>query len=413
MMSVEGPLIAAIIARMGESTQNLAAYGIAFSIGLIVEAPIIMIMSASTALVKNRDTFLKLRKFTYTLNFAITIIMIVLLIPEIFNFLSREVLGLPDNISKLTYGAVFLLLPWPGAIGYRRFYQGLLIRFNMTRKVAYGTIIRLTAMSISVLVGFYLKSIPGAYVGAMSLSIGVSAEAIASRIMAIRIVRQLKIQDDTAVQISYREIRIFYTPLALTSMVSLGIYPIVTFFLSGSNKAIESLAVLPVISSFIFIFRSLGLSFQEASIALLGDNFEGFEALNRFFLKLGGFILLTLFAISFSPLLHLWYFNIAGLSPDLLEFTETPTRILAAIPFLSLLLSYQRAVLVKGNTPGPVSTATFIEVGGIFIILWVTINQLGWIGVYGAALAFLGGRLMANTFLIKKCLNVIRNYANR
>ena len=59
MMSVEGPFLAAIIARLAEAKYNLAAYGVAFSLALIIEAPIIMIMSASTALVKDRDSFLK------------------------------------------------------------------------------------------------------------------------------------------------------------------------------------------------------------------------------------------------------------------------------------------------------------------------------------------------------------------
>lgn len=52
MMSLEGPYLSALIARLAEPKFNLAAYGIAFSLALIIEAPVIMMMSASTALVK-------------------------------------------------------------------------------------------------------------------------------------------------------------------------------------------------------------------------------------------------------------------------------------------------------------------------------------------------------------------------
>ena len=48
MMSVEGPFLAAVIARLGEPKFNLAAFGVAFSIALVVEAPIIAILSASS-----------------------------------------------------------------------------------------------------------------------------------------------------------------------------------------------------------------------------------------------------------------------------------------------------------------------------------------------------------------------------
>ena len=49
MMAVEGPFLAAVIARLAEPEYNLAAYGVAFAFAIIIEAPIIMMLSASTA----------------------------------------------------------------------------------------------------------------------------------------------------------------------------------------------------------------------------------------------------------------------------------------------------------------------------------------------------------------------------
>ncbi len=40
MMSVEGPFVAAVMARLAEAKYNLAAHGVAFSFALIFEAPI-------------------------------------------------------------------------------------------------------------------------------------------------------------------------------------------------------------------------------------------------------------------------------------------------------------------------------------------------------------------------------------
>jgi len=47
MIGVEAPFLAAIIARMANPEPNLAAHGVAFAIAILVEAPVIMIMSAS------------------------------------------------------------------------------------------------------------------------------------------------------------------------------------------------------------------------------------------------------------------------------------------------------------------------------------------------------------------------------
>ena len=75
MMGLEGPFLAAVVARLAEPKFNLAAYGVAFSFALIIEAPIIMMLSASTALVKDRDSFHRLRNFTFFLNTVLTVSM--------------------------------------------------------------------------------------------------------------------------------------------------------------------------------------------------------------------------------------------------------------------------------------------------------------------------------------------------
>jgi hypothetical protein len=48
MMAVEGPFLAAVIARLAEAKFNLAAYGVAYAVALLVESPVIMLMSAAT-----------------------------------------------------------------------------------------------------------------------------------------------------------------------------------------------------------------------------------------------------------------------------------------------------------------------------------------------------------------------------
>ena len=192
MMAFEGPFLAAIIARLPEARFNLAAHGVAVAFAILVEAPIIMIMSASTALVSDAASFRKLRNYTYTLNAIITGAMLVVVTPPIFRWVFQGLIGLPGDIAHLTHVSLLILLPWPGAIGYRRFFQGLLIKANLTRFVAYGTLVRLAVMTSTALVLYLVFSLPGAYVGAAALSAGVCVEALASRWMVRRTMRELR-----------------------------------------------------------------------------------------------------------------------------------------------------------------------------------------------------------------------------
>jgi Na+-driven multidrug efflux pump len=409
MMSVEGPYIAALIARMPEPKFNLAAYGVAFSFALIVEAPIIMIMSASTALVKNIQSFNKLKNFTYASNLLITIIMLLLIIPGIFYFITENLIGLPPEVSTLTHLATIILLPWPGAIGYRRFYHGLLIRNNQTRRVAYGTLIRLGSMSITALLFFLFTDVDGVVVGAAALSVAVTLEALASRLMANEIISRLKMSNSNIPDpITYKEIYKFYYPLALTSLIGLGVQPFVIFFVGQSRMAIESLAVLPVITSFVFIFRGMGLSFQEVVIALIGDKKEGYVPLKKFGIILGTTLTIVLTLFAFTPLSGFWFITVSGLSDFLSDFATVPLMIMAIFPALTVLISTQRGLLVSSQNTKPVTIATSIEFITIVLILLLSMHFFDLIGAIAATLSFVIGRIIANIYLIPPSRSAVK-----
>lgn len=402
MISVEGPLLAALIARLADPTLNLAAYGVAFSFALIIEAPILMIMSASTALSKDIDSFRKMRNFTFLLNFLITGLMVAALTPPVFRTLAGSLIGLPDEVAHLTHSALLLLLPWPGVIGYRRFYQGLLIRNNLTRRVAYGTVVRLVTMTTTSFGLYFFSRLPGACVGAAALAAGVTMEAIASRLMAGSTIARLKngpIRSDET-RLEYGYIFRFYFPLAMTSMLSLAVHPMITFFVGKSRLAIESLAVIPVVISLVFIFRSMGLAFQEVAIALMGDEFEGYAKLRNFAAMLMATATGGLCLIAFTPLQGVWFHQISGLPMPLAALAGTATRILAPMPALSVLLCFQRAMLVNLRITRFISWSTAIEVTGIAVTLFGGIHFGGWAGAVAAALALMVGRLGANLYLV-------------
>ena len=415
MMSVEGPFLAALIARMADPKYNLAAYGVAFSFALIIEAPIIMIMSASTALAKDRESFRKLRNFTFSLNFLLTGIMLIVLLPPVFDFFAITLINLPPNVAKLTHLATMLMIPWPGMIGYRRFYQGILIRSNLTKRVAYGTIIRLTSMGATGLLLYGFFDVSGVVVGAASLSMGVIAEGIASKIMAFNAVKNLNEKETGGNEenISYREIIKFYYPLALTSMLALGAHPIVTFFVGQSRMAIESLAVLPVINSLVFIFRSVGLSFQEVVITLIGEKGSGYKALRNFALIMGVTVVVLLNLIAHTPFAEFWFHIVSGLSVELTDFAKMPLMIIAIMPGLTFLISFQRGLLVYARKTTPITIATAIEVSGIIIVLMIGINIISLYGAVAAVSAYVLGRICANIYLFVPYFKAVKRIVHK
>lgn len=411
MMASEGPFLAAIIARLSAPKINLAAYGVAFSIALLIEAPIIMLMTAATALVKDRDSYLKLRNFSYSLNGIITMLMLIVLIPPVFRLITRNLMGLPEDVARLTHLATAIMLPWPAAIGFRRFYQGILIRSHLTRRVAYGTILRLAAMSATGLICYFYFQLHGAMIGALALSVGVTVEALASRIMvqsSIRMLLALEPKPQGLERLSYKGIISFYYPLALTSILNLGVFPMVTFFMGHSRMSLESLAVLPVIHSLVFIFRSIGLSFQEVGIALLGEKQKNYVPLRNVAILLGMIVLILMSLVSLTPLAFFWFNNVSGLSLELSNFALLPTKILIFTPALMVLLSFLRAIMVNSRKTKQITLATTLELTMVIVILVVTTQVFGMIGAVGAAVSMAIARMLSNGYLLFPTVKVLR-----
>jgi Na+-driven multidrug efflux pump len=381
--------------------------------------------------------------------------MVILVLPPVWEFIGQQLIGLPVEVSRLTHVALIILLPWPAAIGYRRFYQGLLIRDKRTRRVAYGTMIRLVAMVTTGFSLFAWSSWPGAYIGASALCVGVCVEAAASRWMVRDTLRRLLVPGtglmhstvaaeavaaeaaeaaeaaptpampavsdvrDPAIgaldherrALTFGSITRFYYPLALTSMLGLAVHPMVTFFMGHGRDAVESLAVLPVVNALTFVFRSFGLSFQEVAIVLMGKQQRHYPELARFATILGICVSAGLGLFGFTPVGHLWLESVAGLTPELAAYALPPLRILMLLPALSVLLSLQRAVLVQVRSTGPITWATVIEVGGIILVLLLLVQGWNLVGVTAAAWAFLLGRVAGNAYLIPPCRVAVRKAA--
>jgi hypothetical protein len=412
MMAAEGPFLAAMIARMPGPEFNLGAYGVAFALAILIEAPVIMLMSAATSLVKDRISYLKMRNFSRGLILGTTLLLLIVLVPGVYRWLTETLLQLPAEVADLTYGALWFFLPWPSAIGYRRFLQGVLIRAGKTRLVAMGTLIRLLAMTVAALLGYLLLDIPGAWVGGLALGTGVTVEAIAARFMAAETVRDLLAEEGnsayTGRTVTYRAIATFYLPLALTSLIGLTIQPLLTFFMGRSVSPVESLAIYPVVHSLSFFFRSVGFAYQDAAIALIGERFEHYRELRRFCFTLGAVATAGLALVAFTPLFQLWFTVLSGLTPELTSFALIPARIIVPLPFLSVLLSFQRAILVEGRRTQHITWASVIEVTTVAVLFLTLGFGFEVVGATAAFTAFLGGRLLSTVYLVPGCASVLR-----
>lgn len=393
MMAMEGPFVSALIARLPNEIPNLAAYGVALPLAWLIEAPILMLLSASTALVKDRNSYIKLRTFSLIMNAFVTLTMLIVCIPAVFDFLGVGVIGLPQEVSDLTHSAMVMFSPWPALVGIRRFYQGVLIRSNQTKHVAFGTVIRLSTMIVAGAILYQLSDMSGAAIGGAAHTIGAFFELVAIWIMARPAIRSLKATENVDDrELTQQDILRFYLPLAVTPMLMFTAQPVITFFLTTSRFSTESLAVMPVMISLNFIFNSLAISYMEAAIALSGNRYQHAHKTGKFALGLGIGMSTIMMLIAFTPLAGILFEDILGLSTTLTTFAIPAAQIAFVLPVIRSLNSFMQAVHLIGRHTRPVTISTFIELIIVSIMIYLTTQYSTMSGIACAMTTLAVGR---------------------
>src|SRR5690554_5725054 len=249
-MGMELPLVSAIMARQADPALHLAAYGgVVFPVALIVEAPVIMLLAASVAMARDPASYRLIYRFMMIISAALTVLHALLAFTPLFDLVLVPLFDPPAGVIEPARLGLKIMLPWTWAIGYRRFQQGLLIRFKRSHHVSIGTAIRLGAVAIVALLAAFVFGAPGIVTATVAIAVGVTVEAVYSG-LAVRPVLLGPLQRAAKVvpPLKLAAFVAFFTPLVLTSFLSLMIQPLGSAAMARMPQALESLAVWPVAS---------------------------------------------------------------------------------------------------------------------------------------------------------------------
>jgi hypothetical protein len=369
LMAVEQPMVASVIARLAEPESNLAVFGVAFSLTLIVESPIIMLLTAGTALAKTRDSYTRLLHFTHILSAMLTGLHLLIGLTPLYDVIVGRLIGVPTGILEPSRTTFLLMVPCAAAIAYRRLWEGMLIRFRRTRVIPFTTTARLLTGGGMLVMGVLTNRFRGSDVGAIALSVGVTTSAVVAYCFTRPVVRQeLATPSSDDEPLTWAGLLRFYVPLALTPLINLAGRPVLLVGLARAVEPLASLAVWPVIMGALFFTRSLALSFQEVVVALI-DEERSFEKLRRFAYGLSVVLTGCVTLVVLRPFAYLFYQDILGLSSELLGLAIVPTVILALVPGLETMISWRHGLLVQAKHTGRITSAVVLNVAVMVTVM--------------------------------------------
>jgi hypothetical protein len=408
LMGLELPALSAVIARLPNAEINLAAYGgVVFPIALIVEAPVIMLLSASTALTKDRATYRKLYRFMMLMGGILTALHILVAFTPLYDVIVSGILGVPSEIVEPARAGLMLMTPWTWAIAYRRFQQGVLIRFGYSNPVGVGTAIRLFSSGVVLLTGYIIGDIPGVVVGASAQAFGVVCEAIYAGIRVQPVLRYELDQAQVSETISWSAFANFYFPLALTSLMFLIWQPIGSAAISRMPQAIASLAAWQVVSSLTFMMRSFGYSYNEVVVALIGEK-GSYPNLHKFTLILSAATTGLHLLIVATPLAVLWFSGVMALDSDLVELARIAFWLALPMPVFSTLQSWYQGAILYSRKTRAVPESVFVFLGTVFVILTAGVMLRSITGLYIAMFGFVVATLTQTAWLGYRSRQVIQ-----
>lgn len=391
--------MSAVIARLAEPEMNLAAWGVVFGLSIILQSPTTMLLAASTALSKDWPSYRKLRRFTLAISAVMTGLHALIAFTPLYRVVLGDIIGVPAEIQELARAGLMLMTPWSAGTAYRRFQQGVLIRFDQTQVVTGGSLLRLTTDSLVLVTGYLLGTIPGVVVAAGAIIAGVLSEAVYTG-LRVRPVRQAlpKSADPGEPALTLRAFLDFYIPLALTTLLAMVVQPMVSAALSRMPQPLASLAVWPVVFGLITMWQSVGIGYNEVVIALL-DKPQAVRRLSRFTLLVIGAITSLLLVMTATPLALFWFSRVAALPPELVNLAQQGLWLVLPLPGLRVLQSWYQGAIVYTRSTGGIteSVVGFLLIAGLMLEAGITWQPAA--GLYIGLAAYVVGFVVQTGWL--------------
>lgn len=388
MMAAEQPLMTAVVARMADQKVHLAAWGaVVFPIALVIEAPIIMLLAASTALCEDWASYRKVRRFMHASGAALTVLHVAVAFTPLYDLVTGGLLDTPPDVARAARPGLQLMTPWTWAIAYRRFQQGVLIRFEHGRAVTQGTLVRLAAVAGALTFGAAGTDWPGVVVGSFAIAAGVTAEALFAGIVVRPFVRRLRSALPSSTPLDRRRFLGFYVPLAMTPLVVLCLQPLGAAAMGRMPAEIDSLAAWSPVWTLVFLPRSVGMAYNEVVVALVAER-GAVRALRRFSVLLLAGTTGALLLVAATPLAGLWFEEVQGLAPDLAGIARVAAVVALPMPAYQVLQSWYQGALVKARRTAPVTEAVVLYGAIAGGLCWLGVRLGATAGIHWALGAF-------------------------
>ncbi|TAF57860.1 MAG: hypothetical protein EAZ61_00210 [Oscillatoriales cyanobacterium] len=387
-MACGDPAITVTLAYLPNSQLNLASLGVAKSLAVLFESPIIMILHASNALAGNATSRLALWRFTLLCGGILSGLLYALALPPIFELVGGQWLAIPANLSASVQSTILIMSGWAFVIAWRRYFQGLLIYHGHGSALAKASLARLLILCTTLFIGFNLK-LSGWLLAGSALMVGVTCEAILITGFAYQlgaVVRNIQVPDleilegladsKSAVDLpahsaihlpqNIKQVWKFYYPLANSMLVVWGGRALLLSILGRDSDATTAIASWSAAWGLVLVIANSTRMVQQIVIKYR-ERLPFFD-LFVFALSIGLACSLVLVSMVATPIGNQVIASFIGHDSVLLAQIKPVIWVCTVIPILTALQNAGQGFLVSQGKTSRVNLATWL---GTFILLMI------------------------------------------
>jgi progressive ankylosis protein len=398
-MAFGDPMVTTALAHLPDARTNLAAVGIAKSLAIFFESPIIMILHASNALAADQMSRKALWRFTLIAGGGLSLLLTLLSVPIFFAAVGSRIFGVPAELAATVRQVLFLMGGWAFAIAWRRYFQGLLIFQGQSHAIAKASITRLMTLGLVLALGF-VSNIPGAILAGLALILGVIVEAILVTIFAYRSGATLPPPPtETQLPQNLQQVWRFYFPLGNTMMVVWGGRALLMGIIARGGDAEIAIASWSAAWGLVLVIANSTRMIQQIIIKYRGKATD--QLLFSFAVMVGGICSLLLLLLASTPLGNQIVRSFIGNDSDLIAGIKPVLLVCTGVPLMVAVQNATQGFLVSEGRTGSINLATWISTGVLLAVATLAV-KFGIQGATSAAIAMVAGMLVEVICLLWK-----------
>jgi progressive ankylosis protein len=315
----------------------------------------------------------------------------------VFGVVGEGWLGVLPSLSGTIRSTLLIVILWPFAIGWRRYFQGLLIHYGHSNAVAQAGILRLLVVG-GILAGGFTLQANGAVVAGMSLVWGVIAEAVAVTYLARKLgaTKLPEIRSSPELPQDLAGVWKFYAPLGGTMMLGWGARAALVGIVARSHDGSIALAAWPAAWGLVLVIANSTRMVQQIIIRnrkLIPD-----RVLITFAISVGISCSLILLFLSGTPISEVAIGYFIGNDRELIMRVRPVLLICIVMPLLVSVQNALQGFLVSEGRTWGVNQAAWI---GAIVMLGSAYlaSQLGQQGAIAAAIGMILGNAIEIGYL--------------